>query len=314
MIITVASSLQGRPEEASPDDNLDTYRIGIKLFQLLSNTYNGSKIELLNREDYPGEGDAFQHVYKDINAMGANVSLHIHQDAGPAGARGYMVLYNPYSKFPTEAFAIMVRNEMEKLLAPLKVPKRGNGLQKRIPGTNGVGVLTNAQQPAILIECGFYTSAEDEAVGENPYAAGILNGVVRFIKEFYGVSPEGGNEMVFIKMDKLGVKTREDGSKFDVYGAATVGPADLLAYIDLATNTDVRIFFMSKGPDTDPNLQADWALGGYLNSLGVHGMVYNLNELKKRGTEIKWNIEPGEEGFVTIQVPEGSPFMGWLRF
>lgn len=129
-------------------------------------------VKVFDREMYPGMGDCYNRVWRDINAWGAHYAVHIHQDAGPPGSRGFTVIYNH-----SRAFAAVMDAALKEVLTHYGVPAR-----KPTYRTN-IAVLNNAKMPAVLVECGFYTSPADEAVGTEPYARAIALGIRRFVPE-----------------------------------------------------------------------------------------------------------------------------------
>lgn len=192
MRIAIAASLQGFPEEWDTDTE-DATRIANACANIVKAWYPSFPVEVFDRSDYLGQGDVFLKVKNDIERWGADISVHIHQDAGPPSARGFTVLYWRDLKF-----ARIMGEAMYRVLNPLGVPFRG--LMQR----GNVAVL-KASMPVVLVECGFYTSPADEAIGTMPYAQSVADGIRDFLQEAYGIGIEQGEEEIMYLEAKLWV-------------------------------------------------------------------------------------------------------------
>jgi hypothetical protein len=125
-------------------------------------------VKVFDRDMYPGGGDPITQLWHDINAWGAYCAVHVHQDAGGYG-RGYTTLYRK-----SKEFAYIMDKAFDEVVGPYDVPDRNLMYFTR------AGVLNNANMPALISECGFYTSPEDEAIGVETYAQAIALAVRRF--------------------------------------------------------------------------------------------------------------------------------------
>lgn len=264
MKLAIISSLQGFPEEYD-DDAVNTESICHALVSLLEGMYPSHEINLLDRADYPGMGDAYNQSWKDANAWGADLVCHVHQDAGAEGARGFSVLFCHDMKLAAEIYEALL-----SLRKDYGIPDRG--MSPRC----GVAVLGNAQQPAVLVEAGFYTSPEDEAIGPGPWASAIALGIEGYVGRTWGIWPaedkeEEGMNLELIK-DSGGNPIQDERGLF-VFGVAARKSQTLMAYAVSKENIAARFYFV---PVTGAVIIKDWSLGGWGNGGGNHGTYYAL--------------------------------------
>lgn len=192
MKIAVAASLQGYPEEYDSDTE-DATRIANRAANMLRKFYPTDQIEVFDRTDYPNAGDAYMKVKDDINKWGANIAVHVHQDAGAPGARGFTVIYKN-----SIDYAVIMNEAMKKVLKPLGVPAHS------ITPSDGIAVLKIAI-PVVLVECGFYTSPYDEAIGTEPYAQSVALGVSNYliqVMKHYPIGEEKEDDVMIYVLEK----------------------------------------------------------------------------------------------------------------
>jgi len=218
MKVAICASLQGVPEEFSPSTPVDCYRLAGRVYNLLAEHYPSVEFDLFNRDDFPGAGDAFSALIRAYMAWGAEVAVHIHQDAGGgAGARGWHVIY--YNNASTTLV-----NELLATIAALPSPMRYGGAVCR----DNVAAV---KRPAVsvLVEAGFYTSAEDEAIGLDAWGEAIARGVGNYLERHRGISPgeEKENEMAIYHPER---QKDQDGKAVYKFNDAMVGNGWLSYY------------------------------------------------------------------------------------
>jgi hypothetical protein len=176
MRLALCSSLQGSPEEFSPDTPVDCYRLAGRVYNLLADLYPDIELELFNRDDFPSQGDAYIAMRNAVVAWGADVAVHVHQDAG-GDARGWHVIYH-------NGEALSLVNEMIYSLSKLPSPMRYGGAVNR----DNVAAV-KAPLISVLIESGFYSSAEDEAIGIDGWGNAIARGISNYLQHHWGLVP-----------------------------------------------------------------------------------------------------------------------------
>lgn len=183
MKFAICSSLQGQPEEFSPSTPVDCYRLSGYVYNRIADMYPQAEFDLFNRDDFPGQGDNFIGVRNAIVSWGADFAVHIHQDAGGgAGARGWHVIYY-------HGEALSLANELVYAMRSLPSPERYGGIVCR----SNVAVL-KAPKVSVLVEAGFYTSAEDEAIGIDGWGDAIIHGISNYLQHHWGLAPEEEKE------------------------------------------------------------------------------------------------------------------------
>lgn len=114
--------------------------------------------------------------YNLANNVGAHRFLSVHINSASASAVGTETLYNPKGgstgSWTGKKFATSIQT---KLRAATGFPNRG--LQQRIPGTNGVAVLTYTRMSAALGEVGFISNSSE--------AKYMKNNISKIGKSFY---------------------------------------------------------------------------------------------------------------------------------
>ncbi|MCX8014015.1 MAG: N-acetylmuramoyl-L-alanine amidase, partial [Rectinema sp.] len=201
MKVAIASSLQGKPEESSPETPLDCYRLSAYIAEKIQALFPQVDVELWNRNDFPGKGDAYIEMREAIAAWGANVAVHIHQDAGGApGARGWHVIY-----YHQEAIPLV--NSLLWSMRSIPSPERYGGAVKRTD-------VAAVKKPkiSVLIEAGFYTSVEDEAIGVMGWGNPIVNGIARYLIDQWSIKP-AEREVDKRVVDFVVQELREKGQK-----------------------------------------------------------------------------------------------------
>jgi len=177
MKLAVVSSLQGHPEETSPETPMDTTRLARYIAEYLQERFSPEELEvgLYSRETHPDlKGDAYIELRNRLVRWGADAAVHIHQDAGAErGARGWHVIYY----WPDAATLV---NELLAALAHVPSPMRYGGAVHRAIAA------TRAPRTSVLIEAGFYTSTEDEAIGVAGWGDAIVRGIANWLVRHRG--------------------------------------------------------------------------------------------------------------------------------
>lgn len=283
MKIAIASSLQGPPEETSPGDPLDTQRLGEAVARRLADLYPHVEIDLLNREDFPGQGDAYLAVRRRIVQWGADIAVHIHQDASRSGGRGWSVLY-----CREEALSLA----KEITAAMRNVPSPFRGIFRRCD----VAVL-KAPPVSVLVEAGFYTSPEDEAIGVDGWANPIVRGIMNYLAHKCSIFPkprEEDEEMV--DFEKQNAQERGQGSfagrMVDVYQAYGRGSDWLHVRVNTPERRPYMVFFVR---NADARIfSAERASNGFAGDVVPLVSVFQ-------------GLGSGDYGWVTLHVlPEDS--------
>lgn len=264
----LAASLQGAPEEFSPGTPVDCYRLAGYIYNRLADMYPQAGWELFNRDDFPGQGDNFIGVRNAIVAWGADFSVHIHQDAGgEAGALGWHIIYY-------HGEALSLANELLYAMRGLPSPMRYGGIVCR----SNVAVL-KAPKVSVLIEAGFYTSAQDESIGIDGWGDAIIHGVSNYLQHHWGLSPVGEEEEM----------PRFEKVAEGVYACARIG-ADNVLYIHLENQFDKKLKFIGL-PYAGESIVSEKGAGGWddlaNNRKGTwwHGANYRVGEILPGFTE-----------------------------
>ncbi len=284
MKIALAASLQGAPEEPAAN------AIVSALLTLLTEMYPGHEVRPFWRAS-GYVGDAYAQVWRDINAWGADLAVHIHLDAGDSGARGFSVLFCHDTILAAEIY--------EALLSL----RKDHGVKDRgmVPRCD-VAVLNRANQPATLIECGFYTSPEDMAIAPYVWASYISIGLEAYIGRTRGIWPAEDKEDEGMNLELLrdsgGNPVKDDDGLF-VFGVAARKPQTLMAYARSAADVAAKLYFV---PTTGPVIVKDWPLGGWNNGdgKGNHGTYYALANF----------ADLPEQFFLEIHVPTTELYGG----
>jgi hypothetical protein len=176
MRIAIASSLQGYPEESSPGDPMDTRRLGRYVAEHLQALFPQIEIGLYDRDDVGGIADSYLALRDQLMAWGADISIHIHQDASSdPTARGWCILYY-------HAKALSLANEIESAMRSIPSPFRGV-LKRKI-------AATTQPEISVLIEAGFYPSVKDELIGIVGWGDPIVAGAMNYLARHYGIYPQ----------------------------------------------------------------------------------------------------------------------------
>jgi hypothetical protein len=172
---------------------------------------------------YPGMGDCYSKVKRDIDAADPDITLSVHVDAYVPSAYGFSALYDPRYDGPEYAADVCagLQVALKDSIAEGKTKNRGT-----YPREN-VGMLK--RRCCVLVEVGFYTNIyELELMHQQWYCAelawGIHLGMEATIYERYGVKPENGEgkgELVKVILEPYaGAKSMYDGGL--VYNCAAV--------------------------------------------------------------------------------------------
>ncbi len=296
MKIAIASSLQGWPEETSPDTPLDTTRLARYVAENLQRQFPQVEVGLYDREKFPGQGDAYLELRDAICRWGADAAVHIHQDAGAPGARGWHILY-----YHDEALPLATR--LVAAMSSIPSPARLGGLQRR----SDVAVLK--RPPAsVLVEAGFYTSPEDEALGVQGWGDPIVRGIANYLIQHCHVAEKEGEEeedMVDLEWQSAPETGQGmfEGKAVDVYTAYGRGSDWLHVRINRAEKRPFLAFF---------NRNSDGAGFGpvALESNGYAGFVAPIAAAFN-----KPGLRESDYGWVAVHVlPEDSKaFRGFVR-
>lgn len=199
MKIAIVSSLQGYPEETSPETPVDTTRIARHVAERLQAALPQVEVGLWDREDYPGQGDCYIRAREDVVRWGADIALHIHQDAYKPGMRGWCVLWRNQEARPLADY----------LAAAMRViPSPFRGIIYR----DDVAVL-KAPRCSVLVECGFYTSPEDEAIGVAGWGDPLVRGLLNYLRDKYHVMPSKVEEVSLVPKIIVPQNTEMDGRR-----------------------------------------------------------------------------------------------------
>ncbi|MDD4370906.1 MAG: N-acetylmuramoyl-L-alanine amidase [Anaerostipes sp.] len=118
--------------------------------------------------------------YTLANTVGAHRFLSVHINSATASSKGTETLYNPTGgKTGTLTGKGLATIVQSKLQSTTKFTNRG--LQQRIPGKNGVAVLTYSKMSASLGEVGFITNKTEATYMKNNTAAigkAFYNGIL----------------------------------------------------------------------------------------------------------------------------------------
>jgi hypothetical protein len=209
--VAIANSLQGNPEENSPLTPVDCRRLSTYIYNLLADMFPQVEVELFNREDVGGTGDEYLPLRNKIVAWGADIAVHMHQDAGPEGARGWHIIYYHEEALPL-AYAI------ESYMDDLPSPEKYGGV---VPRDNVAAV--KLPYKSVLIEAGFYTSAEDEALGIAGWGDPVVKGVSLYLQQLgiYPIDQEEEEDMATYAPRQ--VKDTTAGKKVYVFDDAFIG-------------------------------------------------------------------------------------------
>ncbi len=169
--VAVVSAGQGFPEELD-NDPVNTYTISRAFAEALQAAYPTVEVNLLNRDDYPGDYDFYRQAKLDLQTWGCQLAFHVHQD-DPAS--GWLVCYR---------YAERLANEMAAGMATL--PIAGRGTQYR----TDIAVL-NVPYDSVLVEFGKMTTdgSGDEAIGVAAYVQAALKGAANYIYATYRLLP-----------------------------------------------------------------------------------------------------------------------------
>lgn len=218
MKIAICASLQGAPEEFSPSTPMDCYRLAGAVYNRIADMYPQVEFDLFNRDDFPGQGDAYIALRNAYMAWGAEIAVHIHQDAGGGvGARGWHIIY-----YHGESIGLC--NELLYAISKLPSPMRYGGIVQR----GNVAVLKKPLV-SVLVEAGFYTSQEDEAIGIDAWADAIVRGIGNYLQHHWGLTPveKGEDEMSTYAPERC---NDQNGKKVYKFDDALVGNGYLCYY------------------------------------------------------------------------------------
>lgn len=189
MKIAIACSLQGPPEEPI------AHAVGKKLANKLRAACPGHNVELYERADYPGAGDCYKTLARDIEywLSGGGFAVHIHADASQnKQAYGYSILYGKESDLKLAQY---LQSHLSKLARSGYT--RDRGLYKR----TDVAVLRR-RNVAVLVEVGFYTNPQERARLESEdyselLASLLADGIIAYARS---ISPEEKGEQEKMKL------------------------------------------------------------------------------------------------------------------
>jgi hypothetical protein len=157
---------------------------------------------MFNRDDFVGQGDAYLALRNATVAWGADIALHVHQDAAEATARGWHIIY-----YHPEALPLV--NELWWSLKNVASPARYGGIVCR----DNVAVVKKPLV-SVLGEFGFYTNQQDENLGIDDWGNAAVSGMVNYLKHNWYIQPEKEED---IDMIREGCKAATDHTWLDVW-------------------------------------------------------------------------------------------------
>lgn len=262
-LIAIGVSLQGEPEESI------AHRVGGFLFGELQKAYPQHEIAYFNRSNYPGMGDAYSKLARDILAWGAGCAIHIHADSNINPA-----VYGTTAIYGNENGHALA-NYIYAAMAVLPTKRRGVIQQAK-------DAVLNKATPATIIEVGFYSNpAEYAKLQTDSYCAtiarAIAHGATEYISRHLGINPSQSREeeedMPALTLISRGGEYGEDGCVMGV-GPVKAGQT-LYAYGDAnAHDFKARLY---KHPFNGEEAKKDIALGGYANRDNVHGIQESID-------------------------------------
>lgn len=142
--------------------------ISLKLGELLAG--RGHDVIYTRQDDIPDDDMAFRAAI--ANETGADIFVSIHCNAATVAAAGVETFYHPNSP-NGKRLASLIQGELVKA---------GYTLNRGIKPGGELAVLHLTDMPAVLIECGFITSARDRktlvtANGQALIAASVVLGI-----------------------------------------------------------------------------------------------------------------------------------------
>jgi hypothetical protein len=200
--IAICCTLQPSAEQNSPDTPMDCFRLTGYIYNRLCVLFPDLEIEMFNRADFPGTGDDYLELRQATVAWGADMALHVHQDAADPTARGWHIIY-----YHPEAMSLV--DELWWALKNVDSPMRYGGIVNRKD-------VAAVKKPlvSVLVEFGFYTNVEDENLGIDDWGNAAVTGVVNYVRHNWYIQPEKEED---IDMIREGCKEAMDHSFLDVW-------------------------------------------------------------------------------------------------
>lgn len=282
MKVAISSSLQGHPEESSPADPMDTRRLGQYVAERLQLLFPQIEVDLYNRDDFPGMGDAYIALREAVVRWGANVHVSIHQDASSdPSVRGWHTIFY-------HAEALSLADELVAAMAVIPSPVKYGGIVER----SNVAVL-RAPAVSVLVEAGFYTNAEDEAIGVAGWGEPIAKGIQNYLVRHYGlymseITTSGGEEeMPYIELDRRGGDFGKNGYVYVLNGR--VGSSEVLQFFSDQSGADFTVNYYAHCMSGVPYIATkDQPVGGYGNEKGAKGGEVKISDLTRNFSGKAW--------------------------
>jgi len=142
----------------------------------------------LSRPDDIGIGSCIDQRAAEANAMQPDAIVSVHADGGPAGGRGFHIIYSAPPLNAAQSAAVGFANVMRSALV-------ADGFEEsNYIGTNGligrsdIAGLNLYQYPGILVELGNMRNADDAAKMQSPqgraaYANAVVDGIVAYLQQ-----------------------------------------------------------------------------------------------------------------------------------
>ena len=187
MTTIAISSGHNRNTGARAVDGTDEWTHNEKLRTLLSAELirKGFNVLNLERDSELGYSTAMCKLARQMKVAGADLCLELHFNSATPAAHGYEFLYYASSK-GGKSLAKYLSSEYSKATDNAFTARRGTGILPRGRFSRGSTYLRVTPCPAIIVETGFASNAQEwrklkNTLGEQ--AEGIANGVERFLNE-----------------------------------------------------------------------------------------------------------------------------------
>lgn len=203
-----AVGVGGRLEKA---DNLN---LALKLAELFKS--HGHTVKLSRNSDtYP----SLKQRADEANSFGADLFLSLHRNSAQASANGVEVLYCPNASAKSKSLATRLSNAVSEAV----------GFRNRGAKCQRAYVLEKTKMPAVTLESGFVTNADDNAKYDNNIIK-LVSAVVNNVEDEFGCS-ETVKAPESTQNDELRYKTRKGAQLWILDGSPEEGTElNLLSY------------------------------------------------------------------------------------
>ena len=129
------------------------------------------------------QSDSLEEICQTANAMPADLFVSIHcNSAGTPSAKGTETWYNDGSAGGVK-LAQCIDNQIVN-----SIHEVDRGPKDAVPHVNGLYVLQNTNMTAVLVETGFISNADDEAIlattaGQDAIARAIARGITDYVAQ-----------------------------------------------------------------------------------------------------------------------------------